>query len=72
MSSEETVVPNFDELGLPEALVASVKEIGYETPSPIQAASIPVLLQGESLLGQAQTGTGKRHPLLCRCWPVLM
>lgn len=70
MSSEETVVPNFDELGLPEALVASVKEIGYETPSPIQAASIPVLLQGESLLGQAQTGTGKTAsfalPLLAR------
>ncbi len=70
MSSEETVVSSFDELGLPEALVASVKEIGYETPSPIQAASIPVLLKGESLLGQAQTGTGKTAsfalPLLSR------
>ncbi|WP_417596107.1 DEAD/DEAH box helicase [Oceanospirillum sp.] len=70
MSSEETVVTSFDELGLPEALVASVKEIGYETPSPIQAASIPVLLKGESLLGQAQTGTGKTAsfalPLLSR------
>ncbi len=70
MSSEETVVSSFEELGLPEALVASVKEIGYETPSPIQAASIPVLLKGDSLLGQAQTGTGKTAafalPLLAR------
>lgn len=70
MSSEETVVSSFDELGLPEALVSSVKEIGYETPSPIQAASIPVLLEGKSLLGQAQTGTGKTAsfalPLLAR------
>jgi len=70
MSSEETVVSSFDELGLPEALVATVKEIGYETPSPIQAASIPVLLKGDSLLGQAQTGTGKTAsfalPLLSR------
>ncbi len=70
MSSEETVVSSFDELGLPESLVASVKEIGYETPSPIQAASIPVLLRGDSLLGQAQTGTGKTAsfalPMLAR------
>ena len=73
MSSEETVVSSFDELGLPESLVASVKEIGYETPSPIQAASIPVLLRGDSLLGQAQTGTGKTAsfalPLLARIDP---
>lgn len=70
MSSEETVVSSFDELGLPETLVATVKKIGYETPSPIQAASIPVLLKGDSLLGQAQTGTGKTAsfalPLLAR------
>ena len=70
MSSEETVVSSFDELGLPEALVATVKKIGYETPSPIQTASIPVLLRGDSILGQAQTGTGKTAsfalPLLAR------
>lgn len=70
MSSEETVVSSFDELGLPEALVATVKQIGYETPSPIQAASIPVLVKGDSILGQAQTGTGKTAafalPLLAR------
>lgn len=69
MSSEE-IVSSFEELGLPASLVASVKEIGYESPSPIQAASIPVLLRGDSLLGQAQTGTGKTAafalPLLAR------
>lgn len=49
----------FQALGLPEALLSSLQEIGYEAPSPIQAESIPPLLQGRDLLGQAQTGTGK-------------
>jgi ATP-dependent RNA helicase DeaD len=40
-------------------LLQALGEIGYETPSPIQAACIPVLLDGHDLLGQAQTGTGK-------------
>lgn len=49
----------FSSLGLPEFLLASLQEIGYETPSPIQAETIPPLLQGRDVLGQAQTGTGK-------------
>ena len=49
----------FDDLGLPEALRLAVKAAGWETPTPIQARAIPVLLEGHDLIGQAQTGTGK-------------
>ncbi len=49
----------FDSLGLNENILKSIKSVGYETPSPIQAESIPPLLEGRDLLGQAQTGTGK-------------
>ncbi len=62
--------PAFADLGLPAALVEALAEIGYERPSPIQAACIPVLLEGHDVLGQAQTGTGKTAafalPLLSR------
>lgn len=49
----------FSELGLPEALVTRLASVGYEAPSPIQAATIPALMQGRDVLGTAQTGTGK-------------
>lgn len=49
----------FSELGLPESILKALEETGYETPSPIQQAAIPVLLEGKDLIGQAQTGTGK-------------
>ena len=49
----------FADLGLSPEVMAAVSEVGYETPSPIQAATIPALLQGRDVLGQAQTGTGK-------------
>ena len=49
----------FSKLGLAEALLATLTEVGYETPSPIQAATIPPLLANRDVLGQAQTGTGK-------------
>lgn len=62
--------PQFADLGLPQPLLETIKALGYETPSPIQAKSIPVLLTGRDLLGQAQTGTGKTAafalPLLSR------
>ena len=54
-----TSVDSFSELGLSEALLKTLTEIGYETPSPIQAQCIPVLLDGRDLIGMAQTGTGK-------------
>ena len=49
----------FAELGISELTLRAVSELGYEQPSPIQAKSIPPLLEGRDLLGQAQTGTGK-------------
>lgn len=51
--------PDFAELGLPEVLLRTLRELGYEAPTPIQAATIPALLSGRDLVGQAQTGTGK-------------
>ena len=54
-----TPVESFAELGLSEGLLKTLSEIGYETPSPIQAQCIPILLEGRDLIGQAQTGTGK-------------
>ncbi len=49
----------FSDLALPEELLKVLNEIGYEKPSPIQSASIPVLQSGVDIIGQAQTGTGK-------------
>ena len=49
----------FAELALSEPVLSALQRIGYEQPSPIQAASIPHLLEGHDLLGTAQTGTGK-------------
>ncbi len=49
----------FNSLGILPELLTSIQELGYEHPSPIQEKSIPVLLKGQDLLAQAQTGTGK-------------
>jgi len=50
---------NFEDLGLGEAILEAVAEKGYTTPSPIQAKSIPAILENRDLLASAQTGTGK-------------
>ena len=52
-------IPSFSQLGLNKSINHALNEIGYETPSPIQAQTIPLLLEGRDVLGQAQTGTGK-------------
>ncbi|WP_204723300.1 DEAD/DEAH box helicase [Glutamicibacter nicotianae] len=54
---EPTVL--FSELGLDARVLASLADLGYEKPSPIQAATIPLLLEGRDVVGLAQTGTGK-------------
>jgi ATP-dependent RNA helicase DeaD len=54
---ESTV--SFRDLELSEAVLRALTDVGYESPSPIQAQTIPVLLSGKDMLGQAQTGTGK-------------
>lgn len=70
MSADEPAVLTFRDLGLPASVLEALDEIGYETPTPIQARTIPPLLEGRDVLGQAQTGTGKTAafalPLLSR------
>jgi ATP-dependent RNA helicase DeaD len=69
-TAAESTVTSFSELGLPAPLMQVLDDVGYETPSAIQALTIPHLLAGRDLLGQAQTGTGKTAafalPLLAR------
>ncbi|HUX73462.1 MAG TPA: DEAD/DEAH box helicase [Steroidobacteraceae bacterium] len=50
---------SFRDLALSEPVLQALNDVGYESPTPIQAATIPVLLSGADMLGQAQTGTGK-------------
>src|SRR3954469_18111954 len=55
----ESSFPLFADLNLSAPLLRVLQELGYESPSPIQAATIPLLLNNRDVLGQAQTGTGK-------------
>ncbi len=68
--TEPDTLPSFADLGLNAELLKTLNAVGYETPSPIQAKTIPHLLAGRDVLGQAQTGTGKTAafalPLLSR------
>ena len=50
---------NFKDLGLGSKILMAIKELGYETPTPIQEKAIPFALNGRDLVGSAQTGTGK-------------
>ncbi|MEK9806546.1 MAG: DEAD/DEAH box helicase, partial [Halieaceae bacterium] len=59
MSSTEPVSQRFEALGLPIFLLESLTRRGYDTATPIQAATIPQLLDGQDIVGLAQTGTGK-------------
>ena len=53
------VANGFAALGLRDELLAALDDLGYEEPTPIQRETIPLLLTGQDLLGQAATGTGK-------------
>ena len=74
-TDSETPEPDqsFADLGLDDRVVRALKDIGYESPSPIQAATIPALLEGRHVVGLAQTGTGKTAafalPILSRLDP---
>ncbi|HAU14472.1 MAG: ATP-dependent RNA helicase [Pseudomonadales bacterium] len=57
--SDTEPTTSFETLGMPDFVLKTLSELGYESPSPIQAASIPVFMSGADLIGQAQTGTGK-------------
>lgn len=60
-ADDEVTLPSvrFDQLGLRPEILRAITEQGYETPTPIQAQAIPVVLAGRDLMGGAQTGTGK-------------
>ena len=59
MSSSTRPELSFAELNLPQFILDTLNKVGYEKPSPIQQATIPVLLAGRDVVGMAQTGTGK-------------
>ncbi|SFR69394.1 ATP-dependent RNA helicase CsdA [Agromyces sp. CF514] len=67
---EEPAAISFSDLGLDGAVLKALSDVGYETPSAIQAATIPTLLAGRDVVGLAQTGTGKTAafalPILAR------
>ncbi|MGF6821204.1 ATP-dependent RNA helicase DeaD [Microbacterium sp. ZKA21] len=56
---ESPATPGFEELGITGPVLKAIRDLGYETPSPIQAETIPTLLSGRDVVGMAQTGTGK-------------
>ena len=57
--TETSETLTFDDLGLDPKVLKALRDVGYETPSPIQAEAIPPLLDGQHVVGLAQTGTGK-------------
>ncbi|MBO9491613.1 DEAD/DEAH box helicase [Endozoicomonas sp. G2_1] len=59
MTNTSTAPVSFDALGLPESLLSALSSMGFESATPIQAQTIPHLLAGKDVLGEAQTGTGK-------------
>ncbi|WP_280503191.1 DEAD/DEAH box helicase [Nocardia farcinica] len=61
--------PSFADLGIDDRILRAIADVGYENPSPIQAATIPPLLDGADVVGLAQTGTGKTAAFAI---PILM
>ncbi|MFB7722711.1 MULTISPECIES: DEAD/DEAH box helicase [unclassified Nocardia] len=61
--------PSFADLGIDDRVLRAIADVGYESPSPIQAATIPPLLSGSDVVGLAQTGTGKTAAFAI---PILM
>jgi ATP-dependent RNA helicase DeaD len=58
-AGEPGATPSFEDLGIDKRVLRGLADVGYESPSPIQAATIPALLAGRHVVGLAQTGTGK-------------
>jgi len=59
IENKKTVDSGFDGLGIKDTILASIKKLGFTEPTPIQAKTIPIGLEGKDLIGIAQTGTGK-------------
>ena len=73
LPAEEEATVRFADLGLSDAVMQAVVDMGYETPTPVQAASIPEVLAGRDILAAAQTGTGKTAAFLlplCLNWAM--
>lgn len=72
-TQEDTIV-TFSDFGLHPSLLQAIAETGYTSPTPIQAAAIPLVLDGRDVMGAAQTGTGKTAaftlPILHRLMPL--
>jgi len=58
-NEQSNAIPTFEELGLNNRLLSSVRYAGFKQPSPVQALAIPHILAGKDVIGQAHTGTGK-------------
>jgi ATP-dependent RNA helicase RhlB len=71
-STEHLSETRLDSLGLHPLLVQAVHELGFERCTPIQAATLPLLLKGENVAGQAQTGTGKTAAFLLATFQHLL
>ncbi len=58
-NEQQQEITSFEDFHLDHKIITALKDMGFEEPSPIQKASIPLALEGSDLIGQAQTGTGK-------------
>ncbi len=72
--TQQDTIATFTDFGLHPSLLQAVADTGYTTPTPIQAAAIPLVLDGRDVMGAAQTGTGKTAaftlPILHRLMPL--
>ncbi len=64
----ETTEDTFESLGISSAIIETIHGIGFLHPTPIQAAVIPLALEGGDIVGLAETGSGKTAAFACR-WP---
>jgi ATP-dependent RNA helicase DeaD len=67
MTKTDAAEVTFESLGLSKNTLSSIKKLGFENPSPIQAAFVPVALTGKDAIGQARTGTGKTAAFMLPC-----
>jgi len=72
MTTKHLSDTSFSELGLPETLLAGIREAGFERCTPIQAGTLPIALAGRDVAGQAQTGTGKTAAFLLAAFAHLL
>ena len=72
MTTHHLTDKSFSEFGLPEALLAGIREAGFDRCTPIQAGTLPIALSGRDVAGQAQTGTGKTAAFLLATFAHLL